>query len=110
MANSDNVYLQDILENINILEKFLNGVSQAEFFTNLEKQFATARALEIIGEASGKLSADFRDAHPEVDWRSLKSMRNLLIHEYAYVAADEVWKAWQVDIPDLKIKILSAGN
>jgi uncharacterized protein with HEPN domain len=61
--------------------------------------------LEIIGEASGKLSKTFRDEHPEIDWRGLKSMRNLLIHQYAYVDADEVWKACQVDVPDLKQKI-----
>jgi len=76
----------------------------------LEKQFAVARALEIVGEASAKLSEDFRAGHPEIDWRGLKSMRNLLIHEYAYVDGEEVWKACQNDVPDLKAKIQSIVN
>ncbi|MCL5666494.1 MAG: DUF86 domain-containing protein [Patescibacteria group bacterium] len=105
MANAETAYLQDILDNIGILEKFLSGVGKDAFFSDLEKQFAAARALEIIGEASAKLSEDFRTKHPEIDWRGLKSMRNLLIHEYAYVDAGEVWKAGQNDVPDLKAKI-----
>jgi uncharacterized protein with HEPN domain len=108
MANSDKAYLQDILANIKILEGFLQGIGRDEFFSDLEKQFASARALEIIGEASAKLSEDFRERQSEVDWRGMKSMRNLLIHEYAYVDADEVWKACQQDLPDLKAKILAA--
>lgn len=107
MANNDTAYLQDILDNIKILDGFLIKVNKEDFFADLEKQFAVARALEIIGEASGKLSEDFRNQHQEIDWRGLKSMRNLLIHEYAYVDADEVWKACQVDVPDLKTKIIN---
>jgi uncharacterized protein with HEPN domain len=110
MGNNDSAYLQDILENIKILEDFLRGVSKESFFDNLEKQFAVARALEIIGEASGKLSEDFRIKHPEINWRAIKSMRNILIHEYAYVDTDEVWTACQLDIPDLKTKILKITN
>lgn len=105
-------YLQDILDNIQIVERFVQGVKSEDFYADLEKQFAVARALEIIGEASAKLSEDFRTRHPEVDWRGLKSMRNLLIHDYAYVDAAEVWKACQVDVPDLKSKVqnLLVGN
>jgi len=106
MDNNDAAYLQDILENIKILDGFLQKVKKEDFFADLEKQFAVARALEIIGEASGKLSDEFRKQHEEIDWRGLKSMRNLLIHEYAYVDADEVWKACQADVPDLEQKIL----
>jgi uncharacterized protein with HEPN domain len=111
MGNNDAAYLQDILENIKILGGFLQKISKEDFFADLEKQFAVARALEIIGEASAKLSEDFRNEHTEIDWRGLKSMRNLLIHEYAYVDADEVWKACQADVPDLEQKILKiTGN
>jgi len=108
--NRDIAYIEDILENIKNLETFLGKATKEDFFADLEKQFAVARALEIIGEASAKLSEEFRDQHPEIDWRGLKSMRNLLIHEYAYVDAEEVWKACQEDIPDLKNKINHIKN
>jgi uncharacterized protein with HEPN domain len=106
MGNKDTVYIDDILENIQNLDGFLRSVDREDFLIDLEKQFAVARALEIIGEASAKLSEDFRNQHPEIDWRGLKSMRNLLIHEYAYVDAEEVWKACQEDVPNLKSNLL----
>lgn len=104
MAN-DRVYIEDILKNIAILESFLQGMTKEAFLSNLEKQFAAARAIEIIGEASGKLSDEFKTAHVHIDWRAIKAMRNLPIHEYAYVDAEEVWKAWEVDVPELKEKL-----
>lgn len=107
MENRDLVYVEDILENIKNIEKFLNNVTKEEFFSDLEKQFAVSRALEIIGEASAKLSEDFQHQHKGIDWRGMKSMRNLLIHEYAYVDAEEVWKACKEDVPELK-KTLSS--
>lgn len=106
MADEDQVYVQEILDHIVILEQFLDKVSKQEFLEDLEKQFAVARALEILGEASAKLSESFRSKHVEIDWRGLKAMRNLLIHEYAYVDAEEIWKAWEKDLPDLKQKML----
>ena len=105
MDSKNTVYIEDILENIKNLETFLHNATKEDFFSDLEKQFAIARALEIIGEASAKLSEDFRSEHPEIDWRGLKSMRNLLIHEYAYVDVEEIWKACQTDIPELKTKL-----
>lgn len=106
MVNKDVAYIEDILENIQNMENFLCGVNKEDFLADLEKQFAVSRVLEIIGEASAKLSEDFLAGHSEIDWRGLKSMRNLLIHEYAYVDAEEVWKACQEDVPDLKDKLL----
>jgi len=105
MDDSETAHLQDMLDHIRILEGFLQGVDKPEFFSDLEKQFAVARALGIIGEASARLSEKFRGNHTEIDWRALKSMRNLLVHEYAYVDAEEVWKACEFDVPDLKQKV-----
>lgn len=106
--NSNTAYIKDMLENIGNLESFLKGVNKEGFFSDLEKQFAVTRALEVIGEASGKLSEEYKKSHAEIDWRGLKSMRNLISHEYAYVDIDEIWKAVQTDIPDLKKKLLEA--
>ena len=105
MADKDLVYLRDILDNIAILEGFLKGVNKQKFFSDLEKQFAVARCLEIVGEGSGKLSDSFKREHADIDWRGLKSMRNLLIHEYAYVDNEELWQACKSDIPDFKKRL-----
>ncbi len=80
-------------------------MTKETFLSDLEKQFACARALEIVGEASAKLPEEFRLTHLEIDWRSMKAMRNVLIHEYAYVDPEEIWKTYISDVPLLKEKI-----
>lgn len=59
------------------------------------------RQLEIVGEAASGVSADFRAAHPEIDWRGLKDLRNVLIHGYAHVNLDLVWEHARRDVPQL---------
>lgn len=58
-------------------------------------QDALVRCLEVIGEATKRLSQDFRDRHPEVPWRAMAGMRDLLIHAYDRVDLDEVWEAYR---------------
>ena len=59
------------------------------------------RALEVIGEAAGKVSGLMRDAHPEIPWSDIIGMRNRLIHEYSRVDVRKVWDTVQNDIPQL---------
>ena len=60
------VYLQDILESINYIQRFIEGVSEDEFYNNVEKQDAVLRRLEIIGEAVKHLPNEIREAHPDI--------------------------------------------
>jgi uncharacterized protein with HEPN domain len=55
-------------------------------------QDAVIRNLEVIGEAVKNLSSDFRRLHPEIPWRSITALRNVLIHEYFGVDLEIVWR------------------
>ncbi len=66
---------------------------------------AVSRNLEIIGEASQKVGAEFRAAHPEVPWREMKSLRNVLIHNYEGTDPELVWAIVDRDIPMLLEKV-----
>lgn len=59
------------------------------------------RALEVIGEAAGKVSAATRAVHPEISWREITGMRHRLIHGYADVDLDHVWMVLRVDLAPL---------
>jgi uncharacterized protein with HEPN domain len=56
---------------------------------------AVCRRLEIIGEASRKIGPEFRQQHPEIPWREMGSLRNVLIHDYEGTDSDVVWGTWR---------------
>ncbi len=62
---------------------------------------ALARCLEIVGEAASRVSPETRDSLPEVEWRKIRQMRNILIHAYASVDYDIVWQTVRDDLPGL---------
>ncbi|MFM7456337.1 MAG: DUF86 domain-containing protein [Vulcanococcus sp.] len=64
-------------------------------------QDALIRCLEVIGEATKRLSPSWRDRHPSIPWRAMAGMRDLLIHAYDTVDLEEVWEAYQL-LPQLR--------
>ena len=99
------VYLQDILESIGHIQRFLDSVSEEEFYKNVEKQDAVLRRLEIIGEAVKHLPDEIRNNHPDVPWRQIAGMRDIIIHEYFGVTLEMVWVVATDDILNLKTKV-----
>ena len=68
---------------------------------------AARRNLEIIGEASRKVGPEFRAAHPEIPWRQMNDLRNVLIHEYEGADPELVWGIVEAEIPKV-LKAVSA--
>ena len=63
--------------------------------------FAVVRAIEVLGEAAGKVSEDTRSACPEIPWPEIASMRNRLIHGYFDIDIDIVWNTASIEVPAL---------
>jgi len=87
MSRTDDVYLQDILESVNIILNYTENISEFEYIKNLMLQDAVNRRFEIIGEAASRISTSFKKNNPSVHWRLMKDMRNKLIHEYFGISA-----------------------
>ena len=103
--SKDNAYLEDVLEAAKAIQRFTTGVSREAFKGNEEKYEAVNRKFEIIGEAARRLSPEARNQAPEIPWKLITAMRNILIHDYDDVDLDVVWNTVQKDVPTLIARI-----
>ncbi|MFC1794838.1 DUF86 domain-containing protein [Planctomycetota bacterium] len=99
---NDRTYLTHILEAIDSIEEYLQGVTFDQFSSTKMIIDAVVRELEIVGEAANNLSEEFRERHSNILWRRMKDMRNFLIHEYFGVNTKVVWDTCNNDLPSLK--------
>jgi uncharacterized protein with HEPN domain len=106
----DKVRLQHILEAIEEIEAYIQDTSQEDFVKNSMMFNATLRQLEIIGEASNRLSNDVVNKTPDIPWARIIGLRNLVIHEYFGIDDFTIWNVIKINLPDLKRKILAFLN
>ena len=97
----DETYLLDILIAARRALQFCAALTPHDFEESDLHQFAVVKALEIIGEASVKVSEQTREEHPDIPWREMAGMRNVLIHEYSRIDVGKVWETVQIDLPKL---------
>ena len=100
------VYIEDILESIALIEQYTKTIGEQEFLDNTQVQDAVLRRLEIMGEAVKNIPQAFRDKYPQVPWKKIAGLRNVLIHEYFGINMRRAWKVAKQDILDLKQKLL----
>lgn len=95
------IYLRHIRDAITRIEKY-TAQGRKAFFEDSMVQDAVIRNLEVIGEAVRSLPPELKRRHPEIPWRSITALRNVLIHEYFGVDLEIVWRVVQRRIPTLK--------
>ncbi len=101
MPSRDLTYVLDVLNAARLTQTFVTGVDRAAFAQDFMCQSAVIRQIEIMGEATKRISSSFRADHPNIPWRNIAGMRDILIHAYDRVDLDEVWTTVQVAIPRL---------
>lgn len=106
MKKDMRVYLDDIMESIDLIEKYTKNMEQAAFFDAKETQDAVMRRLGIIGEATNNITDEFKAEYSTIPWHEMAGMRNVLVHEYSGVKLGRVWSTIEKDLPKLKKKLI----
>lgn len=101
MPRDDNAILLDIAHAARLVARFVSGKDKLAFLSDELTQSAVLHQILVIGEATKRLSPEFRAGHSDVPWSNMAGMRDKLIHEYDAVDFDEVWNTATRDIPAL---------
>lgn len=107
-------YLEDILDAILKISKFIEGITFDQFATDDKTTFAVIRALEIIGEATKHIPEKVREKYQKVPWREMAGIRDKLAHDYFGVNIEVVWKTATEDLsklePEIRLILAESGE
>lgn len=105
MNRGVNLFIEDIVDSIELVEKYIGDTSKEKLENNQKLKDSIVRRLEIIGEAVKNIPDDFREKYPEVPWKKIAGFRDIIIHTYFDIDSDILWDIIKKDLPDLKQNI-----
>lgn len=106
-------YLNHMIQAIDDALSYIDGLVWEDFLEDKRTQQACIMNILIIGEAATKLMNEYPDfvaQHPEIEWRSMRGMRNRIAHGYFDINLEVVWETLQTALPDLQAKIQAIQN
>ena len=107
MPRDYKLYLEDILDAIQKIEEYVQGLTYREFRESSLQVDAVLYNLEIIGEAVKHIPESTRAEHPYVEWRKIAGLRDIIAHEYFGISLEIIWDVLQNKLPDLRVQIAS---
>jgi len=97
----DDACLLDMLIHARRARSFTESATLESFLGDAQLQAATLHVLQIVGEAAGKVSLDFRTNHPEIAWERIINLRHRLVHDYPRIELPKIWTIVRNHIPPL---------
>ena len=104
-SKGDFARISHIIEAIQEIELYTENADFDAFLENSMMRYACIKQLEIIGEASNSISDEIKNNFVEIEWKQIKGMRNIFVHEYFGIDPHVTWDIIIFDLPDLKEKV-----
>lgn len=101
MSRDYSVYLEDVRDAIDRIRRYTDGMSREQFENDEKTVDAVVRNLEVIGEAVKQIPETIRTAHPDVEWRKIAGLRDILAHQYFRIEMDIVRDILENKLPKL---------
>lgn len=105
MSRNYDLFIQDIIQSCNKILRYTDSVSLTQLLANEEKYDAVVRNLEIIGEAAKYIPFQVREQYPQVNWKKVAGLRDILIHAYFNIDNAILWDIVKTKIPELKAQL-----
>jgi uncharacterized protein with HEPN domain len=100
------VFITHIIECIELIEKYIKGKTKKEFLQDIQLQDSVIRRIEIIGETTKNIPKALKDKYPDIPWKRIAGMRDILVHDYLGIDLNLTWGVAKKEIPKLKNNIL----
>jgi uncharacterized protein with HEPN domain len=101
VPEADRAFLWDMLQAARLIQRSLRRVSREQFLNDYRPQSIVERQFEILGEAARGVSSATTELHPEIPWRQIIGLRNIISHQYRRVDYAILWNITQSDLPGL---------
>ena len=105
MSRNFQLYLMDIVNACEKVLRYTDGMTFEQFVADDRTFDAVVRNLQVIGEAVKNISADIRDQNPEIEWRKMAGLRDILAHTYFQIENEIIWDIVQNKIQPLQQNI-----
>lgn len=89
---ADDLLIQDMIEASEKIYTYTEGFSFEQFCSDSKTSDAVIRNFEIIGEAANRLSEEFKDTYPSIEWHKIRGFRNRIVHDYIDIDYEIIWQ------------------
>lgn len=97
----DRQSIVDIIDSIHLIFEYTQGEDFQELENNTKNLDAVIRRFTIIGEATKRISTEFRDRHPEIPWKQMAGLRDVIVHEYDDINFNIIRDVIEIELPPL---------
>jgi uncharacterized protein with HEPN domain len=110
VSRDASLFVDDMIVACEKIQRYVAQRPRAVFEADEQAFDAVLKNLEVIGEAAKRLPAEIKDAHPEIAWRDIAGLRDIIVHEYFGLDLDIVWDVAEKRIPTLLVQLRSFGH